>query len=90
MHYNQTPINGNTLSEDALNLYAPSTVFKGKECRGKIWLFIIFFLYTAFETTSAAVPTLVYENSIAISSKSLINFSKHFVILAVFYCHLTA
>lgn len=33
---------------------------------------------------------LVYENSIAISSKSPVNFSKHVVILAVFYCHLAA
>lgn len=38
MHHKQIPINGNTLSEDALGLYAPSTVLKpvkGKNAKGK-------------------------------------------------------
>lgn len=60
---------------------------RGKNVKGKYGYLLFFFLYTAFKTTFAAVPMLVYANSIAISSESPVNFAKHVVILAVFYCH---
>lgn len=50
MHYHQVPLHGSTLSEEALSLHFLNTIFYEKEFQGKRWLFIAFFLHTAFKT----------------------------------------